>query len=237
MKNAMNLTGTSPKPTAAEWKISLVMILSAALVAVGRQFGSIEYAVGALGLRPGIESAAFMFAATFILFGIVPLTVVSWGFREKPADYGLGLGNWRRGLALVSLLFPPVLLFTLYPASGTEEIRAFYPLDPEAFRSARAFVTLEALRVLLFYPAWEFLFRGFILFGLRRRIGEWPAICLQTIPSCLWHIGMPAGELFSSLAGGVLFGWLALRTGSIVWPLLLHVLIGIGLDLLIVSTS
>jgi membrane protease YdiL (CAAX protease family) len=40
--------------------------------------------------------------------------------------------------------------------------------------------------------------------------------------------------LFAAIAGGILFGVMALRTRSIVWPIVLHALIGIGLDFMIV---
>jgi membrane protease YdiL (CAAX protease family) len=93
---------------------------------------------------------------------------------------------------------------------------------------------LEAPRGALFYTAWEFFYRGFMLFGLRRYVGDWLAICIQTIPQCLWHIGMPTGEILSSIAGGILFGIMALRTRSILWPMLLHFSIGVFLDLFIV---
>lgn len=93
---------------------------------------------------------------------------------------------------------------------------------------------LEIPRILLFYTAWEFMFRGFLLFGLRPLLGDWMAICVQVVPSSLWHIGLPSGELFAAIAGGVLFGVMAVRTRSIVWPFVLHSLIGVGLDLMII---
>lgn len=66
-------------------------------------------------------------------------------------------------------------------------------------------------------------------------MGPWLAILVQTIPSCLWHIGVPTGELLSAIAGGILFGVMAIRTNSIVWPFIMHCLIGIVLDLFIVA--
>ncbi len=113
-------------------------------------------------------------------------------------------------------------------------MRAFYPFDARALHSAAAYLRLEAARGALFYPAWEFFFRGFLLFGLRRSVGNGMAVCIQTIPSCLWHIGLPTGEILGAAVGGILLGILALRTRSILWPFLLHLLIGAGLDLMIV---
>lgn len=102
--------------------------------------------------------------------------------------------------------------------------------------SNSSILLVELLRGLLFYTAWEFFFRGFLLFGLQKDFGIWAAICIQTIPSCLWHIGLPTGEIFASIAAGILFGILAVRTRSILWAFLLHLLIGVGTDLFIVMT-
>ena len=62
---------------------------------------------------------------------------------------------------------------------------------------------------------------------------DWMAICVQMVPQCLWHIGLPPGETFSSIASGILFGVITLRTGSIVWAWILRYAIGVSLDILI----
>ncbi len=151
-------------------------------------------------------------------------------------EFGLMLGDWRLGCKAVAILLPLISLLMLYPASRIEEIRNFYPFDKEAAVSLAAFLRLQVARGVFFYVAWEFFFRGFMLFGLRKHVGDGMAVLLQTVPSCLWHIGLPAGELLSSIPAGILFGVMALRTRSVLWPLLLHILIGVVLDALIVLT-
>jgi len=183
-----------------------------------------------------VQASFYMFLTTFVVLGIFPLLIARFIFRNRLTDYGLKLGNWKAGLPITSLLFLIIGVLLLLPSSQTAEMQNFYPLHKGVSHSVASFLQFELLRVLFFYTAWEFFFRGFMLFGLRRYTGDWLAICIQTIPSCLWHIGMPTGEIFASIAGGILFGILAIRTGSILWPLFLHCLIGIGLDLLIVIT-
>jgi membrane protease YdiL (CAAX protease family) len=196
-----------------------------------------EFASKTLEWSTDLQSAVFMFAAAFGLLGLIPLAIIVFVYREHPKAYGLHVGDWKLGLGLNAILFPIIALLLLYPASQTDEMIAFYPFAKGAGDSPMAFLSLQAPRCLLFYTAWEFFFRGFMLFSLRRYVGDWLAICIQTIPQCLWHIGMPAGEILSSIGGGILFGILALRTHSILWPLLLHCLIGVGLDSLILITS
>ena len=217
-----------------ELKPGIIILASTLLLTFHRYFGSSEFAVKTF---PGISdysAAAFMFAAAFILLGVLPLLNVKFIFKEPLAEYGFQLGDWKLGLKQIIIFYPLISILLLYPSSHTAEMINFYPLDSEAGNSIFSFLRFQFLRVFLFYTVWEFFFRGFMLFGLRRYVGDWVAICIQTIPSCLWHIGMPAGEIFASIFGGILFGAMALKTKSIFYPFVLHCLIGITLDFFIV---
>lgn len=229
MRDVLNILDARPLLHAGELKPTIILILSALLVTVHSYFGSMKFALQVLPAAGPFEAALYMFLMAFLLFGALPALVIA-GFGERLKDYGVQLGDWKTGVRATLILFPVIAGTLLYPASQTAEMRAFYPLDPHL-------VPLELARGVFFYTAWEFFFRGFMLFGLRKQVGDWLAICIQTIPSCLWHIGCPTGEIVSSIAGGVLFGLLAIRTKSIVWPLLLHWLIGVGLNVLIVVTK
>ena len=49
-----------------------------------------------------------------------------------------------------------------------------------------------------YFVAWELFFRGFLLFGLYRRIGQF-AIYVTAMPFMLLHLGKPEAEVFISL--------------------------------------
>jgi membrane protease YdiL (CAAX protease family) len=217
-----------------EVKPTTILLLSALVLTLHRYFGSMEFASDVLSLPSSELASMYMFTSAFVLLGVVPYLIVTSVFRDAPASYGLRIGEWRLGVRLVGMLFPLIAVLLLYPASQTREMIDFYPFARDAGDSVAGFSVFQVARGLFFYTAWEFFFRGFMLFGLRRHVGDWLAVCIQTIPQCLWHIGMPTGEILSSIAGGILFGMMALRTGSILWPLLLHWLIGVGLDAMIV---
>ncbi|UCC38973.1 MAG: CPBP family intramembrane metalloprotease [Candidatus Aminicenantes bacterium] len=234
MKSLIGTINPGPLCKSEQIKPTVILILSALLPTIHRYFGSIEFMRQASPSMSDFDTAFYMFGTAFLLMGILPLAIIHFVFREPLKTYGLQLGDWRKGLPVAAILFILIAGFMLYPSSQTGEMSEFYPFDKSAGDSVFAFVRFEALRGVLFYTAWEFFFRGFMLFGLRRYLGDWMAICIQTIPSCLWHIGTPTGEIFASILGGILFGVFAIRTRSILWAFLLHWLIGIGMDLFIV---
>jgi membrane protease YdiL (CAAX protease family) len=152
--------------------------------------------------------------ARFVLFGIAPLAIVVLGFRDDPRRYGVTLGDWRWGLGLLVaglVVMTPVIL----ALSGLEPFRHFYGEAALPFGWALDNHLAELV------PA-EFLFRGFLMFALWRRIGPLALVVVQ-VPFVLTHLGKPDVELWSTFVGGSVFAWLNWRTGSILWSALGHV--------------
>lgn len=148
-----------------------------------------------------------------VLFALVPLVVIVFGFRDRPARYGVRLGEWRWGLGLTlagcALMTPVVLWFATQP-----DARLWY---------AASWSTLPDVLVTnaIDLASAEFLFRGFLMFALVRAIGP-VGVLVATLPFVFSHLTKPELELFSTLAGGMAYGWLAWRTESIVWGAIAH---------------
>ncbi len=148
-----------------------------------------------------------------LLLAGVPLAVIVLGFRDRPARYGLRLGDWRAGAALAlggAALMTPVVL----ALAGVPTFAAYYA--PQAAPPAQVLLT-TALDVI---PA-EVFFRGFLLFALLRAIGPL-AVVVATLPFAFSHLGKPEAETLSTLGGGLVYGWLDWRTGSVLWSGLAH---------------
>jgi membrane protease YdiL (CAAX protease family) len=77
--------------------------------------------------------------------------------------------------------------------------------------------------------AWEFFFRGFMLFGFGKDFLQ-RAVLVSTIPFVLMHYGKPELEMASALIAGLVLCFIALRSKSI-WPgVLLHWLVAATMD-------
>jgi membrane protease YdiL (CAAX protease family) len=107
------------------------------------------------------------------------------------------------------VMTPIVLWFATQP-----DVRAFY--GPSAAPVGQVLVT-NALDL----AAAEFLFRGFLMLTLVRVMGP-IGVLVATMPFVFAHLGKPELELFSTLGGGLVYGWLAWRTRSIVWGAIGH---------------
>lgn len=153
-------------------------------------------------------------ADRFLLYLVVPLILIVLFFREPPQAYGFQVGNWRLGLAVTAVAI--VLLAVLMGWLGrTPAFSSYY-----AGRARASLLALLGENALDLF-SWEFMFRGFLLFGLARRFGD-EAILLQAVPFAIAHLGKPELETLSTIFGGAAFGLLAYRTNSFFYPFLIH---------------
>jgi chromate transport protein ChrA len=97
------------------------------------------------------QAVLYMFLTAFFLMGVLPAVFVLLIFRERLSDYGLTLGDWRKGLQVTAFLLILICVIFVYPSSQISEIRASFPLDKGAGDSILAFLKLQVLRSLLFY--------------------------------------------------------------------------------------
>ena len=215
---------------------TVILLAATVLMLVWAYFGSPAFCAGFF-VRPGDDGRAagaiVGFGACFLLLGVVPAAIVRLVLGAPLADYGLRVGDAGRTLR-ITLLLVPVFLAAAFAGSRDPAILAKFPINPRAGESAGMFA-LHAASYLLFYLGWEFIFRGFLLFGLRPAIGDTSAVLVQTMASALLHLGGPAAETFGAIPAGVLWGAIALHTRSLLPGLVHHVLLGIALDAFIVG--
>jgi len=173
------------------------------------------------------------FAIGAFLLVVVPWLIIRFAYKERLADYGLGLPpKEKRGLVLWSTI---ALLVVCAPGiwfgAHQPEMRALYPLFRH-FASNSEFVAYE-LGYFLFFLGSEFIFRGYILFGTHKTRPAHYAIAVALVAHVVWHLGKPAGELASSILWSVLAGAIALATRSIWHLIVVHWLLNVFLDLVI----
>jgi len=173
-------------------------------------------------------SVAYRYGLALIVLGLMPVLVIKLSFRDRLSDYGLGLHEVKYNLRFV-LLGLLVVVPLMYLSSRRPEYRNLAPQIASARGSVPVFLVSSGL-YLLYYVGYEVFFRGFLLFGIERRLGAGPAILVTTAMTTLVHITRPVSEYAAALIAGFAFGYVALRTRSIWGVLLLHFLTGASLD-------
>lgn len=176
---------------------------------------------------------AWQFIVFFMLMFIIPTTYVKLVMKRPLSDFGFGLGDIKWGSKWL-ITIPILVIPLIYISSKMPDIRLEYPLAKSLLTDQTHLFAYELVYIIFYYIAWEFFFRGFLLFGLKERFGAANAILIQTISSCLVHIDKPEGEIIGSIFIGILFGMIALRSRSIWWVFLLHISIGVFTDLFII---
>jgi membrane protease YdiL (CAAX protease family) len=152
-----------------------------------------------------------------VYFALIPLAVILC-LRRNPLDFGLRPGS-PRVWGFYTFLFCLIVYPVLYFASGSASLREYYRIDDFSFISYFLVTFLSLF-------ATEFLFRGFLLFGLKDRFGE-ASIFIQTIPFVLVHLGKPGLETISTVITGILFGYICYR-GKSFWPaFIVHMFINV----------
>ncbi|HJN73108.1 MAG TPA: CPBP family intramembrane glutamic endopeptidase [Myxococcota bacterium] len=155
-----------------------------------------------------------------VFWGLVPLLLVLLVHRKSLLDFGLRLPKARW------FVFSIVYLVVVHPVNfayaQSPEILERYPLYEPARDGGTDFWIYQAL-VAAAMVGWEFLLRGYMLFGLEKRLGAL-AIFVPLIPFVMLHYGYPTPELYFSILDGIFLSLLAWVSRSI-WPcVVIHIL-------------
>ena len=157
--------------------------------------------------------------SALVLYFLIPLGIIVMVFREDPRRYGLTLGDWKKGV-MFSVLGVAMMAVVIFFLAQLEEFRRYY--DFGFFDTPQTAEVLEfALRQAVYMFSWEFMFRGFMLFGLEERFGSL-AIWIQAIPFAIMHLGKPELETLSTIFGGAAFGYIDLESRSIFHSVFIH---------------
>ncbi len=155
---------------------------------------------------------ALLFYAAFPMIAIIVL------LKRNPLDFGLKAGDfkvWRLHVLIACLVALPILYIT----SRFSSFEDYYTI-------ADFSLPIYFGKTIAYMAGWEFIYRGFLLFGLKDRFKE-GSILIQMIPFLFLHLGKPELEVISTIPMGIYFGYVAYR-GNSFWPaFLIHLFINV----------
>ncbi len=157
---------------------------------------------------------------------VIPMLI----FKNKPGDYGIRLGNyriWIKDLVIIICIMIPVMLIAFLFTN----FKTVYPLSHTARKGINNFMIYQGIQI-CYMLGWEFFFRGFMLFGLAKKIDTRLAILIQTIPFAILHYRKPPLEAYGSIIAGIFLGIIAVRARSFLPCAILHFFIALIGDIL-----
>lgn len=177
----------------------------------------------------------YQFSMSLVLYFLVPTLIIKYYFKEdlkNLKNYGLQLGDKKFNLiwTIIGFILLPILFFTASEPSILHE----YPLTKLIVQNPNLLIIYPML-YFTYYLGYEFLFRGYLQFGLKTEdmgnIGIIIILIIQTMITTLFHIGKPTTEIIAAAAIGPIFGWITLKGKSIIWPVLIfHYALGVVID-------
>ena len=168
--------------------------------------------------------------STMAIYVLVPV-VYARTFGQSIRGYGLS-ARFVRSEAVIVALIAPIALGIVWLASADERFIDTYPFYKG---DGWSLVTFEIAYGLSFV-ALEFFFRGFLVFAGQPTLGV-HAVPVMAFAYCLLHLGKPLPEAASSLIGGLVLGYLALRLRSILAGVVAHLTIAWGMDAFVLSRT
>jgi membrane protease YdiL (CAAX protease family) len=177
--------------------------------------------------NPYLLEYIYWFIGDFFTLFIVTTLIIKFGFREKLSNYGLKIGDYKVGI-FISILFIFLMTVIIWFASSSTSFAENYPLLSSAKNSWNTFLVYE-LTLLIYMVAWEFFWRGFMLFGLENKFGYY-SVLIQMVPFVILHNGKPFLETFGAIFGGIALGVLALRTRSVYYCIITHIGVMYSID-------
>jgi len=171
---------------------------------------------------------------SFLLFTLSVVLFIKFVLGDSIKRYGLSKGS---GHIPPSVILPLFVLSALTLLFYSKKERV-YKNHPEVHLASisKGYFIISTVTYVFYFFGYESLYRGFLLFGLRRYTGNWIAIVVSMAFTAFTHIRAPRHLLLGSVVTGFIFPYVCLATESIRLILVLHCLIGIGMDVLCIRT-
>ncbi len=161
-----------------------------------------------------------------IFLGILPAVAIAIILKVNILEMGITTINhtisplWYIGVSIlitsVNFLFKP-----------NAHHQKMYPQMRIPEWSARPLI-LDGIGWLFYLLAYEFMFRGFVLFLLVPVLGVWPAIMVSTVMYALAHVPYQMPEAVGAFPFGVFMCMITLYTGNIWLAYVIHVSLAVS---------
>jgi len=179
--------------------------------------------------RGTIRWVFFWRYAGFFYFLLIPVVVMYTLLSQDITRYGVGIVNLPESLIWILALGVLIVLFQAIFARNPVNLSHYPQIRVPVWTVS--LIVKNSLGWFLYLVSYEFMFRGFLLFGLVDAFGVWPAILVNTVIYSLAHIPKGARETILAVPFGILICYLTLKTGTIWVAVFLHYILAVSNDI------
>lgn len=210
-----------------DFKVTYILISVSVITFISMVFATPMFYYEHIG-RDRLISRLYWFTADGALMFFLSVISIKFVLKEKLSDYGFRMGDKKFGF-ISSLVFFLVMLPLVWIVSASESFANTYPLGGSELKTNLGLFLIYEACVMFYMLGWEFFWRGYMLFGLKPKLGYY-SVLIQMIPFFILHRGKPELELFASIIAGIILGIQALRSNSFFYCWLLHCCVMISID-------
>jgi membrane protease YdiL (CAAX protease family) len=185
--------------------------------------------------RGGVEWIMFWRYAGVFYFALVPAIVLFSLFPHNLSFYGVSLVNlpesllWILGFSLI------IVLMQSKSARQPENVDQYPQIRLNDWTGG--LIIKNSFGWFIYLLAYEFLYRGILLFGLIDAFGIWPAIMVNTIIYSLAHIPKGNREALAAIPFGIILCYLTIRTETIWIAVFVHLALALSNDYFALAES
>lgn len=165
---------------------------------------------------PGSERRVHAFRAFgAVLLGLVPAVAVWQSGSTRLGHLGAELPRPIEGVVAALLLFAVAVPFAMRQVRAPDSFEHYPQIRAEVW--TLSLWLRNAATWSLYLVAYEFFFRGLLVFGLKPLLGPAGSVVVSAALYVFAHLHKGLGEVLGCVPMGLLFGISALWTGSF-WP-------------------
>ncbi len=168
----------------------------------------------------------FRHISGFMFLGAVPFLVVLIILPGRLTDYGLGLSIGMNILYYTVLISAIIIIINFFASKSKGNLEK-YPLIRTKNWNMKLLV-LSSLSWIIYLIAYEFLFRGFLLFACIHVFGIWPSIVINVLIYSFAHIPQGIKETAGAIPFGFLLCYFTILSGTIWSALILHIVLAVS---------
>ncbi|MFB6341615.1 CPBP family intramembrane glutamic endopeptidase [Saccharicrinis sp. FJH62] len=175
------------------------------------------------------RSATFIYLQRLtgvITFGIFPIGIMNYTFSTGLEDYGAALVMPYRSLLWFIILSVIIIPLNFFQARKDANLNVYPQIRIDNWNIG--VFTLSAVTWILYLLAYEFFFRGFLLFAAQDAVGPYWAVVINTVLYAMAHIPKGKFETIGAIPLGILLCIITFNTGSFWVAFGMHVVMALS---------